>query len=113
MHPDQSATATGPLKFPQAPDSATGRAINERLRGHTTASGWLPAGVFDRLDELRDEHLRLRGQVAADLEALNELTAKFRREDAEHQEALRHAYRDGGGTPEDRRTPVDEREAQR
>jgi hypothetical protein len=104
--------ATSPLKFPAPPDAATARAIRERLRGHTTATDWLLAGVFDWLDDLRDEHLRLRGQVAEDLEALNQLTAKFRREDAEHQEALRQAYRDGGATPEDRRMPTDEREAQ-
>ncbi|MEA2393283.1 MAG: hypothetical protein QOJ82_1174 [Solirubrobacteraceae bacterium] len=55
----------------------------------------------------------MRGQVAADLEALNAFTAKFRREDAKHQEALRQAYRDGNGTPKDRRVPTDEREAQR
>jgi hypothetical protein len=106
-------TATGPLKFPAPPDAPTARAINERLRGHTTAPDWLPAGVFDWLDALRHEHLRLRGQVASDLEALSELTAKFRGEDAEHQEALRQSYRDGSGTPEDRRTPTDEREKQR
>jgi hypothetical protein len=55
MHTDQNTTATGPLKWPAPPDAPTARAITERLRGHTTAPGWLAAGVFDWLDELRDE----------------------------------------------------------
>ncbi|MEA2393284.1 MAG: hypothetical protein QOJ82_1175 [Solirubrobacteraceae bacterium] len=52
MRPDENTTATGPLRFPAPPDAATARPITERLRGHTTVPGWLPAGVFDWLDEL-------------------------------------------------------------
>ena len=111
----QSSThATGPLKLPAPPDAATRRAVAERLKEHTTSPAWLPEGVFSELDAVRAEHHRLRGQVAADLEALDALSSRFRREDAEHAERLRQAHRDGSPTSaEDHRTPGDQRAAER
>jgi hypothetical protein len=48
------------------------------------------------------------------MEALDNLAAKHRREDAEHAEALREAHRDGSpASAEDRRTPADDRAAER
>lgn len=102
-----------PLKFPPAPDPDAARALR-RLQGHTTSPEWLPPGVWEALDELRGEQHRLRRQVADELHALEELAAKFRREDAQHAEALRQAQRDGTPTsPRDERTPPAARAAER
>jgi hypothetical protein len=70
--------------------------------------------VFPELDALRAEQHRLRGQLAADLEALDALAARFRREDSEHAERLRQAHRDGSPTSaEDHGTPADQRAVER
>jgi len=85
-----------------------------RLKGHTTSARLLPEGEFPLLDELRGEQLRLRSQVAADLDVLAALDARFKAEDEQHAERLRQAQRDG--TPEsveDRRTPSEQRGAER
>lgn len=104
----------GALNIPQPPDVATRRALDESLKGHTTSAAWLPEGLWPELDDLRSEQLRLRGQVASELEALRALKARFRKEDAEHEEGLLQAQRDGEpASAEDRRTSPEERAAER
>jgi hypothetical protein len=104
----------GPLQIPLPSDTKTRVAMAEHLRGYTTSERWLPEGLWPELDELRAEQLRLRDQVAADLDALHDLLTKFRLEDREHQERLLQAHRDGRPTSaEDRRTPAGHRAAAR
>ncbi len=84
--------------------------MTEHLRGHSTSDAWLPAGLFDSLDAVRDEHLRLREQVASEIAALKHLDAKFKAEDENYAEQLRQAHRDGRLVSiEDKRTPPEER----
>ncbi len=105
--------ARGPLRLPQPPDPAAHRALAS-LKGHTTSPVWLPEGVWPELDDLRNEQLRLRAQVASDLQALDALAAGFRKEDAEHGERLRQAHRDGNlAAVKDRRTPAAKRASER
>lgn len=105
----------GPLRLPPSPPSpAASRAVREKLRGHSTAANWLPEGVWPELDELRGEQLRVRGQVVAELTALEAVESRFRAEDEQHEQQLRQAHRDGRpGSVEDRRTPPDQRQAER
>ncbi|MDQ3355907.1 MAG: hypothetical protein M3502_04170 [Actinomycetota bacterium] len=113
---DENSRTAGPIlgELPPPPNVATRLALTERLHGHTTSTSWLPAGLFPVLDELREEQLRLRRQVVADVEALGALDAKFKQEDAEHTEQLRQAHRDGSpASSEDRRTPVEQRGSER
>jgi hypothetical protein len=103
----------GPLKIP-APRLVKTRRALQRLYGHTTSDAWIPEGLWPELDELRPEHLRLRGQVADQLEALDALAKKHSAEDAAHSARLRQAHRDGTlGGVKDPRTPSEERAAER
>src|SRR4051794_22045195 len=87
---------TKPLRFPpSAPDVASRRALREKLRGHATAANWLPEGLWPELDELRSEQLRLREQVASQLQKLAALEARFKNEDEDHARQLRDAHRAG------------------
>jgi hypothetical protein len=79
-----------------APSREAGR-VALKLRGHSTSDLWLrlPEGLsWPELDEIRAEHLRVRGQVAAELAALSTLGARFRDEDQQHDQDLRQAQRD-------------------
>jgi hypothetical protein len=95
--------AAGPLKLPPPADADAHTAVRQ-LRGHTTAPGWLPAGLSPELDELRDEMARVRGRAQTDLDELEALRRKYRTEDRDHEAALKQAAR-AGSTAEDRRTP--------
>jgi hypothetical protein len=105
----------GPLVLPLSPPSPdAARAVREKLRGHSTAANWLPEGLWRELDQLRAEQLRVRDQVAAELDGLEDLGARFREEDKQHDRELRQAQRDGSPEAvEDRRTPPEERQAER
>jgi hypothetical protein len=104
---------SGPLKIP-APRLVKTRRALQRLYGHTTSDAWIPEGLWPELDELRPEHLRLRGQVADQLEALDALAKKYSAEDAAHSERLRQAHRDGTlAAVRDPRTPPEKRAAER
>jgi hypothetical protein len=84
--------------------------LREKLGGHTTAANWLPPGLWEELDALRAEHLRIRQSVATELANLEELDQRFRDENERHAEALREAHRSGGGNGvEDRRMPPGQR----
>jgi hypothetical protein len=105
---------SGPLKFPLAPPSAEAARAVESLRGHTTSDLWLVEGLWPELDAIRAEHLRVRSQVAAGLDALSEVDARFRQEDARHDRNLLQAQRDGNpALAEDHRTPPEQRQAER
>lgn len=103
-----------PLRLPaSAPSVEARRTVNERLRGHSKSPAWRPEGLWPELDEIRAEQLRVLGQVATELEALETLTARFRAEDDQYERALRQAQRDGtAGQLQDRRVPSEERHAQ-
>ena len=93
----------GPVRIPRPRTILEGRAAMA-LGGRTTAVDWLPTGVSDELDKLRQEQLRLRDR-AADLSAeRDDLTRTFKREDAEYEKALRDAARRGVEAPKDTRT---------
>jgi hypothetical protein len=52
--------------------------------------------------------------VVAELTALEALESRFRSEDKKHEQRLRQAHREGRpGSVEDRRTPVEQRQAER
>jgi hypothetical protein len=112
--PQGEAQARGPLRIPIAPGGRVEvrLALTERLKGHTTSAGWLPAGLSPELDELRTNSLRLRGRAANDLRAMEQLHREQQDEDRKHQVALQHALRDGEGVPEDRRTSPEVRQSQ-
>jgi hypothetical protein len=108
-----------PLSFPiRPPDTTTMVLITETLKGHVTSSRWLPENSgWPLMDELREEHLRLRGLVAGDLEKRAALVAAFATEDAEREQELRQAFREHRAgsplpPPDDTRTPEGERRAQ-
>jgi hypothetical protein len=102
-----------PLRFPPPRRTIARRAL-ERLRGHTTAPTWLAEGLSPGLEELRAQLLRHQSKAAADIEALDALSRRHRREDREHQERLEAAFAAGSAKePEDRRTPAQQREAER
>jgi hypothetical protein len=109
----------GPLKLPPtlvAPTVEAARAVRDlRARPHSTSDVWLPEGLWDELDAVRAEHLRLRDQVASELTALEALDERVLREKREHDEKLRQATRTGDdpGSVEDRRTPPEQYEAER
>jgi hypothetical protein len=108
----ESKAPNGPLVLPAPPSRDAARAARS-LRGHSTSARWLPEGVHPELDAIRAEHLRVRGQVVAELTALGALSERFAAEDREHDLALRQAQRQG--TPdvmEDRRTSGDQRQAE-
>jgi hypothetical protein len=106
----QDTRATGPLKLPKPPDIETARAL-QRLAGHTTSEAWIPEDLTVELNQLRREHIRLRRQVVAELQARSELARGFQREDDEREAALRLAARNGSPPPEDKRTSPEERAA--
>lgn len=81
-----------------------------RLSGATTSDRWLPQDLAPELDDARQEHLRIRARVVEAIVARADLRAGYKREDAEHAEALRQAYRVGGRQPEDTRTSEADRE---
>jgi hypothetical protein len=115
----QTLDTGGPLSFPiRPPDTKTMVLITETLKGHATSSKWLPEGSgWPLMDELRTEHLRLRGLVARELEKRAALVAAFAKEDAGREHELRQAFREHRGesplpTPEDTRTPDGARQAQ-
>lgn len=96
------------------PSVAARRALTDRLHGHTTSERWLPEGLWPELDKVRDDQLRLCGQVAANIAALDQLAERFKAEDDEHAEQLRQAHPDGApASAEDRRTPPDQRASKR
>ncbi len=101
------------LGLTRPPDGQTTALIVAKLSGHRTSASWLPAGLFPALDEVRTEHLAIRGRVAADLERLRKLVAKHAAEDAGYRTALSQAHRAGIEPPEDKRTPPDKRAAER
>jgi hypothetical protein len=91
--------------------------VFERLRGRTTARDWLPDDngpewLNAELANLRDEQLRVRDQIAVDLNDLKVVTSKFRREDGAHEQATRDSIRSGAAV-NDQRTPADQRAAER
>jgi hypothetical protein len=115
----QTLDTGGPLSFPIRPSNTkTLVLILETLKGHATSSGWLPEDSgWPLMDELREEHVRLRGLVAREFEKRAALVAAFASEDAEREQELRQAFREHQGesplpTPEDTRTPDGERRAQ-
>lgn len=104
----------GPLVFfVRPPDGETMALITEKLSGHFTSARWLPADTgWPELDAIRDEHLRVRAQVADDLTRLSKLLNTYRAEDATHQDALTNAHRLAVDPPEDVRTPPEARAAE-
>jgi hypothetical protein len=106
----------GPLLslLPQPPDARTRVLLVERLGGHTTSEQWLPAGLWDELDRVRDRHVTVRSRVLAELRTLRGLESKFAKEDRDYDARLRDAHRTGDpGTVKDKRTAVEKRTAQR
>jgi hypothetical protein len=95
----------GPLVIPAHP--SYGRLTRSWQRS-APAIGPLPGG-FRRLhpavDEIREEHLRVRSQVKRDIAALAALLVKHQAEDLAHATALRDAHLVGGEQAKDRRTP--------
>ncbi len=83
------------------------------LAGQRSAGGWLAAGVFDELDELRDEHRRRVTRVEAAIQTLLRREQDWKEEDAGRAEELRAAHRAGEAPPADERTADVEREAER
>jgi hypothetical protein len=107
-------TQPGPLPLPLSPSSPEAARAISQLQGHSTSALWLPQGLWPELDEIRAEHLRVREQVAAEQTALKAIDARFREEDRQHHLRLRQAHRQGRpGSVEDRRTPSEERRAER
>lgn len=100
----------GPLRWPVQPRERDASRALRRLGGHRTSQAWLPAGLDPKLDEARDEHLRLRGIVAAAIGEHGELRKRFAAEDEARDEGLRDAVRKGRSEPADKSTPSDERE---
>jgi hypothetical protein len=97
----------GPLVLPLSPPSTeAARAVRQRLQGHSTAGNWLPEGLWPELDAIRSEHLRIRSQVVAQLDALEELQRRSQAGDKQHAERLRQAHRETGKPDQvkDRRT---------
>ncbi|MBN1529437.1 MAG: hypothetical protein JW895_10280 [Thermoleophilaceae bacterium] len=108
--PTITETEAKPLRLTLPPRTKENARALRRLRGHSTAPNWIPAGLSGELDALRGEHLRLLGQVAAELAALDATSARFRREDQDHARALREAQRDGvPDSVEDTRTSTADR----
>jgi hypothetical protein len=106
----------GPLVYPvQPPDGETMALVTSKLAGHFTSACWLPEtdGRWPELDEVREEHLRVRAQVKGDADALTALIAKWRREDRQHALALEKAIRLRHDPPDDTRTGLDQRAAER
>jgi hypothetical protein len=113
MTNDQKNTNQGLLKLPPPPTKEAARAVRS-LAGHSTSTLWLAEGLHPELDELRAEHLRIRGQVVAELEALVALHVRFREEDEQHKSKLRQAQRAGTvDAVDDDRTPLDQQQAER
>jgi hypothetical protein len=110
---DQNQRNEGPLRLPPPPTREAARALR-RLGGYSTSALWLAEGLHPELDEQRGEHLRLRSQVLAELDALAALHARFLEEDEQHKSKLRQAQRDGTvDAVEDDRTPLDQQQAER
>ena len=105
----------GPLVFfVRPPDGETSALLTSKLSGHFTSARWLPADTgWPELDAIRDEHLRVRGQVADDLARLSKLFNTYAAEDASYQDALTHSHRLGVDPPEDNRTSAEARAAAR
>jgi hypothetical protein len=97
-----------PLKPPQPRSVKEGRLVM-RLRGLTTAASWLPAGLWDELDQARDEHLRLRARASDEIDSLHDLHRRYRAEDINRNVALKNAARSGQQAPEDDRTSPGDR----
>jgi hypothetical protein len=77
------------LPLPQTPSlHLKARRLGERLRAHTTSDLWLVEGVSLELDALREEHLARRSRLAAAVQATDDLTARFAREDREHEMSI-------------------------
>jgi hypothetical protein len=108
---------SGPLNLalgpPLSQEAAT--AAWKVLRGHATAANWIVEGLSSELDALHDEHLRIRSQLAGELDELAALDAQARVEDKQHGQKLLQAHRDGRppAEVEDQRTPAGQREAER
>lgn len=85
-----------------------------KLRSFTTSSLWIAPGLSPELDALRDRQIKLRSQIAAELAAARDLTARFADEDATWKDTLKASYRPGAKTqnpPKDTRTPAVDRAA--
>ena len=92
-----------PLRLParllnDPPDTQAALAL-QQLRGHRLSVDWLPEGLSDPLDQIRLRHLDLLRQLGERLTAVRDLERQFRREDHEHEQAVRQALRDGGEDP--------------
>jgi hypothetical protein len=107
-----STTPSGPVKLPRGRNVIENR-IAARLGGHTTTPAWLDGAPFPELDELADDHRRLVAQLAANVDAVRDLSAEHAREDAEHRDALIAAARSGEAAPADPRTSAGDRDAAR
>lgn len=83
----------------------TGLTAGGPSRGATLTPDWLPSGLSDAVDELREHHRRVLAEVrTADAKA-HELRRAFRAEDEQHDAEQRSALRDGR-EPKDSRTPA-------
>lgn len=103
---------TKPLRLPPGRNATENRMTREQLQGHTTSTAWLAAVPWAELDEARDDHGRLVGQLADRLADHHRIGREFADEDRQHQAALIDAARAGTPTPADGRTPEAERQAQ-
>jgi hypothetical protein len=114
MPTTQKTLPPGPLRLvrPSTPNlQLKSGELAERLKGHKTSDLWLREGLDEGLDALRSEQLERRAQVADALQQLRDLAVKCSSEDAEHQEALVQAAREGKAQPADDRTSPEQRRA--
>ncbi len=111
----READRDGPLLLPPHPTNGQLNAdMAAKLGGHATSRRWLPPDQgWPELDTVRDEYLRVRDAVAADLRKLGAVAAKHRAEDERLMTALQEAHRTAGPAPKDERTPEERRVAER
>lgn len=88
--------------------------VARRLAGHSTARTWLPADTgFPAVDRLREQHLRLRDQLAAARMAQAALEQRIAGQDKQYGMALQAALRGGRDDVTDDRLSPEEQHAQR
>jgi hypothetical protein len=95
MQDSDSRPISNRLLALRPPSVETRRLITEKLHGAATSSRWLPEGLSDEIDQRRDEHAQALAQVRGALAAVDQLAAKHRVEDKEHDLALTQAARAG------------------